>query len=113
MPNTFEAWVDLLFRRRHQFVYWTAGIFALVAITSILWPPLYESNAKILLEDDRASLPVSPAIEAAQQTQQIAANSSPEEQDMNSEIELLTSPYLIGQTVEGLTPRKESLFERL
>ena len=113
MPNTFAAWIELLFRRWHQFIYWTAVVFASVVVVTMLWPPSYVSSAKILVQDDRASLPASPAIEAAQQTLQGSANSTPAEQDMNSEMELLTSAYLIQQTVAGLTPAKKSLAERL
>jgi uncharacterized protein involved in exopolysaccharide biosynthesis len=113
LPRTFEAWVELLFRRWHQFIYWTAVVFALVVLGTMLWPPFYQSSAKILVQDDRASLPASPAIEAAQQTLQGTASSSPAEQDMNSEMELLTSAYLIQRTVAGLTPARKSLAERV
>lgn len=113
MPNNFAAWIELLFRRWHQFIYWTAVVFASVVVVTMLWPPSYVSSAKILVQDDRAPLPASPAIEAAPQTLQGSVDSAPAEQDMNSEMELLTSAYLIQQTVGGLTPAKKSLAERL
>jgi uncharacterized protein involved in exopolysaccharide biosynthesis len=113
LPDTLEAWIELLFRRQRQFVWWAAGVFGLVAFLSMLCPPVFKSTAEILVQGDRQQMPVSSAIEVTQQTQQGIAISSPEEEEMNSEIELLTSSYLIEQTVADLKPNKASLGERL
>ena len=102
-------WIELLFRRRVAF-FETAGIiFGLVVIGTLLWPPLYRSSAQIFVQNNRAQLLVSPDLQTeSSQNPAIIANPV-SEQDLNSEVELLTSVHLIKEAIMGLRPPHETL----
>src|SRR5579859_4964791 len=99
--------VELLFRRKAVF-FETAGIVLIVVVlATFLWPPVYESNAKIMVQDNRAQLLVSPDLQR-ESTQNPAIITNPvSEADLNSEVELLTSSYLVGQAVSGMEQRPD------
>ena len=117
MGNSLEQWLELFFRRRREFSYGVASVLLVVIAFSFLCPPFYLSDAEIMLQQDRAQFLVSPNLEAAQVTQPAIVNTPPGEQDLNSEVELLTSPYLIERAIDGLKPAKsgfaEEFFERI
>jgi len=95
-------WTELLFRRKNAFLETAGIIFGLVALGTLLWPPLYQSNAKIFVQDNRAQLLVSPNLQTeSSQNPAIVANPI-SEQDLNSEVELLTSIHLIKEAIAGL-----------
>jgi uncharacterized protein involved in exopolysaccharide biosynthesis len=102
-------WIELLFRRRVAF-FETAGIiFGLVVLGTLLWPPLYRSSAQIFVQNNRAQLLVSPDLQTeSSQNPAIVANPV-SEQDLNSEVELLTSVQLIKQAILGLPLPHESV----
>jgi uncharacterized protein involved in exopolysaccharide biosynthesis len=80
-----------------------------VVIGTLLWPPLYRSSAAIFVQNNRAQLLVSPDLQTeSSQNPAIIANPV-SEQDLNSEVELLTSVHLIRQAIMGLRPPHESL----
>ncbi len=100
-------WIELLFRRKNAFLETAGIIFGLVVIGTLLWPPLYQSSAKILVQDNRAQLLVSPDLQTeSSQNPAIIANPV-SEQDLNSEVELLTSIHLIKQAIAGLPLPKD------
>jgi uncharacterized protein involved in exopolysaccharide biosynthesis len=95
-------WVELLFRRKNAFLETAGIVFGLVALGTLLWPPLYQSSAKIFVQDNRAQLLVSPDLQTeSSQNPAIVANPI-SEQDLNSEVELLTSIHLIKEAIAGL-----------
>lgn len=95
-------WIELLFRRKNAFLETAGIIFGLTALGTLLWPPLYQSSAKIFVQDNRAQLLVSPDLQTeSSQNPAIIANPV-SEQDLNSEVELLTSVHLIKQALAGL-----------
>jgi uncharacterized protein involved in exopolysaccharide biosynthesis len=95
-------WIEVLFRRRTAFIETATIILGLVVLATLLWPPIYESNAKILVQDNRAQLLVSPNLQTeSPQNPAIVVNPVSEE-DLNSEVELLTSVQLIKQAIAGL-----------
>lgn len=99
--------VELLFRRKTVF-FETAGIVLLVVVlATFLWPPVYESNAKILVQDNRAQLLVSPDLQRESAQNPAIITNPVSEEDMNSEVDLLTSEYLVRQAVEGMRQRDE------
>jgi uncharacterized protein involved in exopolysaccharide biosynthesis len=108
--QTIELWVEMLFRR--QAVALKVGIlaFAIVALGSILFPPSYQSVAKILVESQRAQLLVSPGLQQDSPNQPSAMTSPVSEQDLNSEVELLSSPYLVRQALNGVPEHQRSGF---
>ena len=106
--QTVEFWVEMLFRR--QAVALKVGLlaFAIVALGSILFPPSYQSAAKILVASQRAQLLVSPGLQQDSPNQPAAMTSPVSEQDLNSEVELLSSPYLVRQALSGVPEHKRS-----
>jgi uncharacterized protein involved in exopolysaccharide biosynthesis len=94
-------WVEQIFRRRGLALRVGLLVFGVIALGSILWPPTYESSSKILVQSNRAQLLVSPGLKedaGNQSTQSVPVA----EQDLNSEVELLTSPFLIQQALAGM-----------
>jgi uncharacterized protein involved in exopolysaccharide biosynthesis len=107
MAGKINYSVELLYRRKLVF-FETAGVVLLVVVlATFLWPPVFESNAKILVQDNRAQLLVSPDLQH-ESTQNPAIITNPvSEEDLNSEVELLTSNYLVHQAVEGIQERDD------
>jgi len=106
--QTLEFWVEMLCRR------WTVALqvgllaFLIVALGSVLLPPTYQSAAKILVESNRAQLLVSPGLQQDSPSQPSAMTNPVNEQDLNSEVELLSSPYLIRQALNGVPEQTRS-----
>jgi uncharacterized protein involved in exopolysaccharide biosynthesis len=95
-------WIELLFRRKNAFLETAGIIFGLVVVGTLLWPPVYQSTAKIFVQNNRAQLLVSPDLQnESSQNPGIVANPV-SEQDLNSEVELLTSLHLVKQAIAGL-----------
>ncbi len=98
----WREWLDLLKRRRTVLLEVGALIFLAVLVATLAWPPWYEATAEILVQNDRAQLLLSPQLQAGQTSQpQVVANPVTE-QDLNSEREILTSLFLLEQTVGHL-----------
>lgn len=94
-------WVEQMFRRRDLALKVGLIVFGVIALGSLLWAPTYESVSEILVQSNRAQLLVSPGLKedaANQATQSVPVG----EQDLNSEVELLTSPILIQQALAGM-----------
>ena len=101
-------WIELLFRRKTAFLETAGIIFGLVALGTLLWPPIYQSTAKIFVQDNRAQLLVSPGLQTeSSQNPGIVANPV-SEQDLNSEVELLASVHLIKEAIVGLPLPRET-----
>ncbi len=104
MENDLQAWIELFFRRRHAFAYAAGSVLLFVVAVSMICPPFYASDAEIMIQQDRAQLLVSPSLQAAEVSQPTVVHAPPGEQDLNSELELLSSPYLIQRALAGLKP---------
>lgn len=103
MQRDLNYWIDLIVRRRNIALEVGAAVFGLVLVATMLWPPVYQSTAKILVQDNRAQYLVSPDLQGNSQDKQAIVAPQPVTQaDLNSEVELLTSTYLIKQALEGL-----------
>lgn len=97
-----QYWLELLIRRRSIALQVGAAVFGLVLLGTLLWPPVYRSTAKILVQDNRAQYLVSSDLQdGAAEKQAVVANPITQA-DLNSEIELLTSTYLIEEALGGL-----------
>src|SRR5579863_8544085 len=99
--EAFMQYVEQIFRRRVLALRVGLIVFGVIALGSLLWPPTYESASEILVQSNRAQLLVSPGLkeDAANQSTQTLPVA---EQDLNSEVELLTSPILIKQALAGM-----------
>src|SRR5271170_82444 len=97
----FMKYVAQIFRRRALPLRVGLIVFGAIALGSLLWPPSYESSSKILVQSNRAQRLVSPGLkeDAANQSTQTLPVA---EQDLNSEVELLTSPFLVKQALGGM-----------
>src|SRR6202166_2955083 len=94
-------WVEQIFRRKTLALRVGLLVFGVIAAGSLLWAPSYESVSEILVQSNRAQLLVSPGLKedaANQATQTVPVG----EQDLNSEVELLTSPILIQQALTAM-----------
>ena len=97
-------WTEMIFRRRIMVLEVCAVVFGLVMLGTLVWPPIYQGTAKIFVRDNRAELLVSPGLSAnTPQNPAVVANPVNEE-DLNSEMELLTSTYIIKRAIEELPP---------
>ncbi|HZY59469.1 MAG TPA: hypothetical protein VFE56_06880 [Candidatus Binataceae bacterium] len=111
--NTLAFWVELLCRRRAVALKVGLLAFAIVGAASIVLPPSYQSVAKILVQSQRAQLLVSPGLAPDSPNQPSAMASAVSEQDLNSEVELLASPYLVRQALLGVPERQRSAIAEL
>ncbi len=97
-----DYWLDLLNRRKALAIQ-TAGIVMLIMlIGTLLWPPTYQSTAKVLVQDERAQYLVSPDLQDEPVAKQGVVARPVTQEDLNSEVELITSPYLIKEAIAGL-----------
>jgi uncharacterized protein involved in exopolysaccharide biosynthesis len=95
IPTKCIDWIDLLYRRRQIAFISGLIVFTIIAIGTFLRSPVYLSTAQILVQDNRAKLLVSPGMgENGPQSPSAVANPV-NEQDLNSERELITSLHLI------------------
>ena len=101
------VWIEQIFRRRALALRVGLIVFGVIAIGSILWPPTYESTSKILVQSNRAQLLVSPGLKEDAANQATQTNPVAE-QDLNSEVELLTSPFLIKQALGAMKSTQRS-----
>lgn len=114
--NTLQFWIELPFRRRTLFLQVFGIALAIVVIGTLIWPPVYRSTSKILVQDNRAQLLISPGLQENLSNQPTVVSSPISEQDLNSELELLTSQFLIEQALADLpaaTPERGAIHEAL
>lgn len=104
--RNFNYGVELLFRRKTAFLETAGIVIALTVLATFLWPPIYESSAKILVQDNRAQLLVSPDLQHESPQNPAIITNPVSETDLNSEVELLTSINLIRQAVAGLSEQQ-------
>jgi uncharacterized protein involved in exopolysaccharide biosynthesis len=104
--QTLELWIEILCRRWVVALQAGLVVFGIVAMGSLLLPPTYQSVAKVLVESNRAQLLVSPGLPQDSPNQPSAITSPVTEQDLNSEVELLSSPLLIRRALDGVAQRK-------
>jgi uncharacterized protein involved in exopolysaccharide biosynthesis len=101
---TLEYWLEVLFRRREIDLKVAAVVMTVVVVTTLLTPPLYESTAKVLIQDNLAQLLVSPGLQGNSPARPSAVNNPVTEQDLNSERDLVVSSYPVAQALAKLEP---------
>jgi uncharacterized protein involved in exopolysaccharide biosynthesis len=107
--HDLDLWIEAIWRRRAAAAWTAGGIFALIFVGTVLYPPLYESTARILVSPNRAHLIVSPALQTGSDPNAPVVNDREvSEQDLNSEMELLTQRRLIEQALSDLSGREPS-----
>ena len=79
-----------MWRRRRPAGWVAGGIFGFIFLITILYPPLYESKAQILIQSNRANYLISPALQTSTDSSTpLVSDRALTEQDLNSEVELL------------------------
>jgi uncharacterized protein involved in exopolysaccharide biosynthesis len=101
---SLDQLVQFALRRRVIMTEVAVAILAAVAVATFVWPPSYKSTADILIQDNRAQLLVSPALENNSPNQPAVVTNAVTEEDLNSERELISSDYLVQEALEGLPP---------
>lgn len=104
MEQSLAYWSDLLVRRRIIAIQTAVALFAVVVVGTLMWPPTYQSTAKILVQDKRAQYLVSSDLQEDPTAKQAIVARPVTQEDLNSEIELLTSSYLIKQAIADMRP---------
>lgn len=105
--HDLAVWLEALWRRRLVAAGAAAGFFALVFLGTVLYPPLYESTARILVSPNRAHYIISPALQTPSDPNAPVVSDRPvTEQDLNSETELLTQRRLYEQALADLAGRE-------
>jgi uncharacterized protein involved in exopolysaccharide biosynthesis len=102
LPNNYKDWIDIAWRRRRIATIAGLMVFGVVAVGTLVWPPLYSSNCQVLVQDNRAQLLVSPDLQGSTPQNSAAVNNPVQEQDLNSERELITSLYLVRLALDCL-----------
>ena len=102
IPNTYRDWIELAYRRRRIALIAGLAVFGVVALGTLLWPPVYMSNCQVLVQDNRAQLLVSPDLQANGPQNPAGVTNPVSEQDLNSERELITSLYLVRLALQDL-----------
>lgn len=105
VKRDFKYWAELMLRRRTAFLETAGIVFGLIVLATLLWPPIYQSTAKILVQNNRAQLLVSPDLQTESAQNPAIITNPVSEQDLNSEVELLTSINLIKRAIAGI-PRR-------
>jgi uncharacterized protein involved in exopolysaccharide biosynthesis len=100
--GNFENWLEVVFRRRAIALKVGAVVITVAVALTLLTPPLYESTAKVLIQDNRAQLLVSPGLQNNNPNQPSALSNPVTEQDLNFERDLLVRSYLVAQALTGL-----------
>ncbi len=100
----FNYWTEMIFRSRITVLEVCGVVFGLVVVGTLLWPPIYQGTAKIFVRDYRAELLVSPGMCATSPQSTAVVTNPVSEEDLNSEMELLTSNYIIKRAIADMPP---------
>jgi uncharacterized protein involved in exopolysaccharide biosynthesis len=95
-----RALLTILFRRKRTFMLAFCGVLIPIALAIIVLPPDYESQTKILIERRRFDPVITSSVERQGGGADISQLQRLDEQDIDSEIDLLTSNDVLQQVVE-------------
>jgi uncharacterized protein involved in exopolysaccharide biosynthesis len=99
--------VQVLFRRKWVIVLFFGGVSAAAGLYAFTAPAEYESEAKLLVRMGRENLQADPSLVAGPM---VGGMSQSRENEVNSEISILTSRILAEQVVDAVSP--ESLLDK-
>ncbi len=89
----------ILFRHRSKIATFFVGVFVTVTVATFLVPETFESEAKLLIRVGRESVSMDPSVLGP--TISLAQD---RENEINSELGILTSPFLAGVVVDEIGP---------
>ncbi|MGD0072981.1 MAG: hypothetical protein ABSD31_01415 [Candidatus Binataceae bacterium] len=109
IDEKIEHWLELIVRRRSIATRVFLAVVGFLTVASLIWPPIFKSTGEVLVQANPAQLLVSPGMQSSTQTNQPTVLTNPvSQEDLNSEIELLTSRYLMERTIERLKVKPEN-----
>lgn len=95
IPTGYNDWIEIAYRRRRVALIAGVAIFSVIALGTLMLSPVYVSECQVLIQDNRAELLVSPGLQENAPQSPSAVTNPVNEQDLNSERELITSLYLV------------------
>ena len=95
IPTGYNEWIEIAYRRRRVALIAGLALFGAVALVTLWLAPVYVSTCQVLIQDNRAELLVSPGLQENAPQSPSAVSNPVNEQDLNSERELITSVYLV------------------
>src|SRR5579859_3971575 len=95
-----RAMLTILFRRRRTFTLAFLAVLAPVLLVVLVVPPEYESQTKILVERRRFDPVITSSVERQGAGADMSQLTRLDEQDIDSEIDLLTGNDVLTQVVE-------------
>jgi len=100
--KTLRDVLSVLFKRKVQIILFFIVIVSTVTVGILRMKPTYEAASQILIKIGRENLYVPTAPGSARTNPIIQVN---REEQINSEIEILISPYLVDQVVQSFGPK--------
>lgn len=91
--------VQVLFRRKWIIILVFGGVSAAAALYAFTAPPMFESQAKLLIRIGRENIAVDPSVAAGPMVGGVSQN---RENEVNSELSILTSRLLAEQVVDDV-----------
>jgi uncharacterized protein involved in exopolysaccharide biosynthesis len=91
----------VVFKRRSQILLFFLAIVATVAIWTFLATPIYEAESEILVKTGRENIYMPASTPGTSQSAVISLN---REEQISSEIQILTTQALLEKTIESLGP---------
>jgi uncharacterized protein involved in exopolysaccharide biosynthesis len=102
IPTGYNEWIEIAYRRRRVALIAGLTLFGVIVAGTLFSSPVYVSDCQILVQDNRAELLVSPGLQENASQNRSAGSNPVNEQDLNSERELITSLYLVKLVIADL-----------
>ena len=98
--NTLRDFYNIVFRHKQKLILFFVSVMIAVSLGTFLMPDIYQSNAKLLVRMGRESTDiVDPTAPAGRERISLSQN---RENELNSEMEILTSEELVGEVVDAI-----------
>jgi capsular exopolysaccharide synthesis family protein len=98
--NTMRDFYNIVFRHKQKLILFFVSVMIAVSLGTFLMPDIYQSNGKLLVRMGRESTDiVDPTAPAGRERISLSQN---RENELNSEMEILTSEELVGEVVDAI-----------
>jgi uncharacterized protein involved in exopolysaccharide biosynthesis len=111
LAEAFRGFWQAIVRHRREFVAVFFAVFVVVQVVAFLWPATYVARAAILIQKNRYS----PGLDAAGERAPTVTSAGVSEQEVNSEIAVLTSRQVLDAAAKatGLGTLRPSIWTRI
>ena len=100
---TLLGLIDALFRQQRIFIAVFCGVIAATILVTVLTPKAYESRMKILVQNGRRNVSITP-----EKAERVITNDAVTEEEINSEVELIDSNDLLQSVSRQIESRTTS-----